>query len=215
MDRRLCVATCSHCGALFDLAGVRSDATGRPPVPLPAKFTVHASGEALVIAWRWRDPSAYFLIALDVIWFAVLIFMYTLAWGSSSFGVIVVVSILHFAAGVWIGYKGLANLLNVTTVRVDREWLRVGHSPLPWRPAPCIAASGLEQLYVQRKTRVRKGEETHAYLLHAIMRDNQQVRILPELEDLDTALYLEQEIERRLGLRNRAVANEFRVQGLV
>ncbi|MFW5921545.1 MAG: hypothetical protein ACOCUS_06870 [Polyangiales bacterium] len=118
--------------------------------------------------------------------------------------------IAHVAVGVGITYGALATLLNTTTVRVTRGELHVRHFPLPWWPAPRIPTNALEQLYVERKVTSTKNGTKVRWNLRAVTRGHSGQKIVGGLEDMDQALYLEQEIESVLDIRDRAVAGEYR-----
>ncbi len=102
-------------------------------------------------------------------------------------------------------------MINSTTVTVNENRLTVRHSPLPWFPAPTIDASSIEQLFVSEGyTQSKDGTRTPYYLLNAVLRDNALKRLSTRFPDIEQALYLEQEFERVLHIRDRSVAGEVR-----
>ena len=66
----------------------------------------------------------------------------------------------------------------------------------------------IEQLYATRKVTQGKNGTTETFELHGIRRDHSRFKILGGLEKLEQALWLEQEIEGLLGLRDRSVSGE-------
>ena len=116
--------------------------------------------------------------------------------------------LVHVAVGVGITYRALAGLLNTSSVQVADRMLSVRHFPLPWWPAPKIPVDSLEQLYVSKKVKHGKNTATVTYELRAVTREHHGRKLLGGLQTLDQALWLEQEIELLLGIRDRPVAGE-------
>jgi hypothetical protein len=226
LDRRLGIVTCSHCGAIYDLTrragrdAVLPDATQalskdeapeRAPAALPPKFSVDRKGtERLRVTWRWVDAKGLFLLFFAIAWDAFLVNWYAIGLSSDDAPLIMLLfPIVHVAVGVGITYSALANLLNRTVLTVTRGTLRVKHSPLPWYPAPTIPTRDLEQLYVERAVSHTKNGTTVRWILRAVTREHTGLKVLPALDELSQALWLEQEIEDVLGIRDRPVAGEY------
>lgn len=233
IDRRLAIISCRHCGSVFDLtrtsAGAsvptpalapeplpRAEVRERPPVPMPERFKVERRGRHLRVQWRWFRPIEHlFLLFFAVAWNTFLVGWYYIALSIGNEGAVgwlmALFPIGHVAAGVAVGYSALTGLLNTTRLTVDPTGkLDVSHIPLPWFPAPSIEANQIEQLYAQQHTQTQNGKSTERYALFAILRDHSRVKLLDRLESLDQALWLEQEIERLLDIRDRPVSGEAR-----
>ncbi|ASJ72884.1 hypothetical protein IMCC3135_13995 [Granulosicoccus antarcticus IMCC3135] len=228
-DRRLAVVHCSHCGVLFDLTKPRTThdtdsashsaanvqpaqnvnvktedvASSRPVAAMPPGFSVTGNGQ-LSVRWSWRSISSLFLLGFAVLWNLLLLFKL----GSTGIDLIRGVFAL---AGFGLLYRGLAGVLNSTTITVNENQLTVRHSPMPWYPAPTIDAASIEQLFVSEGyTQSKNGTRTPYYLLNAVLRDNASKRLSTRFSDIGQALYLEQEFERVLHIRDRSVAGEVR-----
>ncbi|MBK8974298.1 MAG: hypothetical protein IPM29_00070 [Planctomycetes bacterium] len=230
LDRRLGVVTCGHCGGIFDLtryeradgaeAGVAArpaePAVERAPVALPERFTVDRGAVGFRVSWRWFSPVAWFLLVFAIAWNGFLVGWYAIATGDVGPGgpmrwVMVLFPLGHVAVGLGIGYFALAKLLNTTGVEVDAHELRVTHRPLPWRAPPRLPTADVEQLYVvQRVSHGKDGATSTSWDLCAVTRENAALKLIRGLEQLEQALWLEQEIERTLQIRDRPVAGEFR-----
>lgn len=227
VDRRLAIVTCHHCGSIFDLtkAGAkaapaggaevapRSDARERSPVPMPDRFQVERRGGVMKVKWRWFNPMHLFLLFFSIAWDTFLVVWYSLAMGDtpSPMNILFMVfPIAHVAVGIGMTYWAVAGLLNSTTVAIDESRdLKVSHFPLPWLPAPRIPAHDLEQLFVTKKIYEGKNGSSETFGLHAVRRDHSKVKLLGGLDQVEQALWLEQEIEGLLGIRDRAVAGEY------
>jgi len=235
LDRRLGVVVCDHCGAIFDLtrredrseAPKRAQESGdkprpdRAPVALPKHFQVQRiSDRRLVVRWRWFQPSAILLLIFAIAWNSFLVGWYQTAmvgpntdWGAILF------PIGHVAAGVVITYSALSKLLNHTVLTCVRGAsgkgvMKVRHGPMPWFPQPTIPTQDLEQLYVERKVSHRKNSTTVTWNVLAVTRDHSGLPLIKGLDTLQEALWLEQEIEEVLDIRDRPVAGEYRGEGV-
>ncbi|MCO4771904.1 MAG: hypothetical protein KDA24_17870 [Deltaproteobacteria bacterium] len=238
LDRRLGIVSCRHCGAIYDLTrkGARptaevppfggaevaaeappKESLDRAPAPLPEGFQVERGREGLLrVRWRWFRPVAFFLVFFCVAWDGFLITWYSmgLASGDQMPLIFFLFPLAHVAVGVGLTYWTAALFLNRSTVTVTRDELRVSHGPLPWFPSPRISVGELEQLYVERKVSHRKNGTTVTFKVMAVTRSHTGRKLIGGLEELRQALYLEQEIEQVLGIRDRPVAGEHRDEGV-
>ena len=181
---------------------------------LPTRFTVDRRADHLAVRWRWFTPIALFTLFFCFAWNGFLVGWYGLATqGDAPAGVDIVMLLFplgHVAVGVGLSYWTLAHLFNHTVVTVSQGKLAVRHGPLPWRPQPTLATRDIEQLYCTRKVTHGKNGTSVSYALRAVTRDHSGLLLLAGFTDLDQALWLEQEIEGLLDLRDRPVAGEFK-----
>ncbi len=227
LDRRLGIISCRHCAAIYDLTrtdrGLVEGGDGAPPsikgklerapAALPERFSVEQGhGDLLRIRWRWFKPVALFLFFFCLAWDSFLILWYSMGVTMTT-GVqflFFVFPLGHVAVGVGLTYYTAALFLNRTTVTVRRRELRVSHTPLPWWGPPPIPVGDLEQIYVERKVSHNKKGTTVLFQVMAVTRNHTGRKLVTGLTELGQALYLEQEIERVLGIRDRPVAGEHR-----
>ena len=227
LDRRLGILTCDHCGAVIDLtrssdrkAAAELDGGGtierkvRGTVPMPDLFKISRGGGSLEIRWRRFQAQTIFILFFAAIWDGFLVLWYSIALSETmpdgvSF-MTVVFPLGHVAAGVLVTYIGLVGLLNTTTVRVDGVSLTVSHSPLPAWPRANLRSHDIEQLYASRKVTRGKNGTTVTFQVMAVTRTNRAVKLLDNLSSLEQALWVEQEIEALLRIRDRAIDGEHR-----
>lgn len=98
-------------------------------------------------------------------------------------------------------YYALCCVFNKETIRITRSELEVKRSPLPF-PFPRnqrLDSASIEQLYV--KEEYLGGD---SYQVHTVTKSGSRERLLTGLLE-ERALYLEQEIERFLGIEDRPV----------
>lgn len=223
LDRRLAIIACASCGSIFDLARRKDRDTGAPeperpaparaPVALPERFEVERHGGRLKVRWRWFQAHLLMLVPFAIAWDAFLVNWYGIALKGEAGEmnlIMVVFPIAHVAAGLAITYLAVANLINHSAVDVTAGTLRVRHGPLPWLPMPTLPARAIEQLYVTKKVRRNKNGTTVTYELRAITREHAGQLLLGGLPELEQALWLEQELEAHLDIRDRPVAGEHR-----
>lgn len=225
VDRRLAIVTCHHCGAIYDLTKRRvleaqpeeeTEPLPRAPAAMPERFTVVEEPRELTITWRWFRPSVFFLLFFTIAWNGFLLVWYGAALGISVGGggaaslCMILFPLGHVAVGIGLTYLVAAVFLNKTIVTVDSLALQVRHTPLPWYPAPKIPVDDLEQLFIKQKVRHTKSGPTSRFELRAVTRNETSKVVLKQLEEVEQALWLEQAIEDRLGIRDRAVAGEMR-----
>jgi hypothetical protein len=195
----------------------------RAEVPLPKGLSVQREepagigfGEAagrgkLVILRRWFSPKYVFLLFFCVVWDGFLLFWYSIVFSQGGEGPAVIMGLfplLHVAVGVGLTYSTLAGFLNTTTLTVEDDLLRVRHRPVPWIGNRDLRVADLKQLYVREHvSRSRNGTST-TYRVHAVLDGGNDLKLLSGLEDASQALYVEQQIERHLGIVDEAVGGE-------
>lgn len=216
IDTSLRIVTCSHCGSMHELSGGNFRHSGDRPqesepttprperkeVALPNKFTVHRAVGGIEITW----PIGHAVQGLVLLVIA------------AGFAYVAITEGLYFliAASVGIVYFGAVRTFNHHRVRTDSSSLQVTQGPLPWPGKRKLNVSDIDQLFsIEYETKQEIGNDTDRrveikkyYQLTARTRDNQQVKLLRGLSDPLQALWLEQEIEHSLGIRDKRVAGE-------
>ena len=180
------------------------EVSSRAVASMPEGFSVSGEGQQLVVSWSWLSASSIVLLGFACFW-NVMIFLFLSSGGFKLLPVIFMV------VGLGLLYRGIAGVVNETTISADDKWLKVRYWPLPWFPAPTIDSSSIEQLFVSEGfTKDKDGEETPYYILNAVLRDNSLKQLSNRLPSIEPALFLEQEFERTLRIRDRPVAGEVR-----
>jgi hypothetical protein len=200
VDRARQIATCGACRRLVDLQPqMTAPATSRPPmrepVSLPAGMTITDDGAALTIRRRWlRRKHLGFLVVL-----VALAGLVAYRWLSAGFSAPLVVGTIFLTT--W-HVRLLSMFVNATTVRVTADRIDVRHGPLPsllFRNRS-LAASEIRQLFAAKWGAV--------YEVGAELKDGSRVSLVRPLVSDEQALFVEQQLEHRLGIVDFEVAGE-------
>jgi len=208
------VAKCRACNAVFEFVDqVKGGEEAAPPrlrgpVPMPGKFRMEEQAGGFVISWRWLSYVHVFLLFFTIAWDSFLIFWYGMAMGEGAPWIMFVFPIGHLAVGLGLTYVVLTGLLNRTTVTVERETLTVRHAPLPWPGNVSVATDQLDQLYCRRRISHGKHGPSYSFEVRAVTQEGRKMTLIKGLESEDQALFIEQQIESRLGIEDRPVAGE-------
>jgi hypothetical protein len=207
------LAKCAHCGALMTLESptalpAPAGARARARVPLPPRVMVLPTGDGVSIRLRWYKPQVLFLLCFCIFWDGFLVFWYAAALGGNAPIVAILFPLLHVSVGIGLTYFTLASLCNTTEVAVDSGKLQVRHRPLPWRGQRELERGDVTQLYCKQRTNNTRNGPSHSYELWAALKEGQSLKLLGAGLDSEQALFLEQELERALGLLDRQVPGE-------
>ena len=210
---RLAMARCGHCGAVFSVSGLPTAAGGtqepqpRVKVPMPRGIRVEEFGSSLEIRRRWFSAMFIFLAFFCVFWNGFMIVWHTMAlssgaWFMSLFG------LLHTAVGVGLAWFTLAGFLNTTTIRARRGLIEITSGPIPCGGNATLSTDDLDQLYCKERVSHSKNGTNYSYQVLAVTKANVRKTLLKGLSEADQALFIEQELERFLGIKDRSVRGE-------
>ena len=207
------LAKCTECNSVFriddQVEGMRAgEATPPSSVPMPANFTVESLGDDLRIEYRWYSPVAYILLAFCVVWDGFLVVWYSIAFGGNAPLIMTLFPLLHVAVGAGLTYFVVTLFLNRTIIEVRDGLLSVDHVPLPWPGRRRLNSDDVDQVYVTEKLRSNEGRVHRTYEVRARMRDASAIKLLSGFDEMEQALFIEQEIERCLRITDAPVRGE-------
>jgi hypothetical protein len=174
-------------------------------LPDDLQFTRHGSG--IEFSWRWFEWQVLFMTAFVVVWNGFLINWYSM-WDPSEGLMMALFPLLHVGVGIVLTYWTLAGWLNRTRVLVGQGRMRVHSGPLPWLGNQELDSTALQQLYIQEKVNHGRNGPTIKYELHALTRDGKNLLLVRTLKTREQAIYLEQEIEKHLSIRDEPVRGQ-------
>lgn len=211
------IIKCSYCRALSTIPAAAPSGnsakgayTERAPVPLPPKLKVEEDALGLTIQRRWFSWIVIFLIPFCIAWNGILLAMLTGMFSTKNAlpWFVYVIPVGHVAIGLGLAYFILATLFNSTRISAQSGLIRIRHGPVPWRGNLDLEASNLEQLFCKEKVSRSKNAVRYTYEVWAVTRDGTSRRILGTSLDQDQALYIEQKLEKALGIKDRSVPGE-------
>jgi hypothetical protein len=100
---------------------------------------------------------------------------------------------------------------NQTIIQLRGGLLSIEHKPLPWFGAKKLSIEELKQLYCKEVVSHSKNGTTTTYEVLAILSNGKHITLLSHLADAEQALFFEEEIEDYLGIEDRPVRGELRV----
>ena len=223
------VGKCTDCEHVFSFRNQIINLLGEPQpheeliaVPRPAKLTATSDGLGLTLRWHWFRPYVFFLIPMAIFWNGV-VFTFVSAlspWPLFFTGdaadliaaflcTVPLLALPHLWVGLWLIYYSICLLVNQTTIHVNQGEVTVRHSPLPWRGNKTVMTDQITQLYTKEQRAWQRNREA-TYEVRYIDRANQHGKLLSGLASSEHALYVEQEIERFLGIVDRPVRGAYR-----
>ena len=176
--------------------------------PIPGNVSVDNHGTGLTLKYRWFSPKFIFLVFFCVFWDGFLIFWYTKALSTNAPMMVILFPLIHVSVGIGLTYYTLAGFLNSTIVDVTRNGITIYHTPLPWIGNKTIPVIDVVQLYREEIVSQSNNSLRIKYQLSAVSRENKKITVIGGIETAEVALFLEQEIEQWLGIKDVKVAGE-------
>lgn len=210
------VAKCRPCNVVFSFAHLvpapSAPAASREPVArasvtLPEGMTCEDHGATLVVTRRWWSFTTIFLAVFTVLWDGFLVVWFGIALAQGLWFMALFATI-HALVGLGLTWFCVASFFNTTTVTADRSRLRVAHGPVPWPGGSELATAGLTQLFTVQHVHRSKNGTSYSYEVAAVLADGRRETILKGVESEAQALFLEQSLERFLGIEDRPVDGE-------
>lgn len=211
------IAKCAHCHAVFRFE-IEGQAPAGPPereranVAQPDGFTVEDHGRVLIISRRWRSGCAIaFFSVFALVWNG---FVWSIYWlPGAPVGIFNLFLVPFQLVGLGLAYLVAALFVNSTTITVDNRNVRVKHHPLPFPGSVELGVTDIEQLFVRNRLSTSSSKSGSRsirvhYSVEAVLRDGKRKPLLRQVSDADTALWLEQVLEERLGIADRPVRGE-------
>ncbi len=201
-------AKCGYCRAMVSLPGIpRSGFRPRPQMPLPPGMSIVASGGGVVIIRRWFSWIVIFLIPFCLAWNGFLFGWFSMT-GSAPV-MFKLLPLVHVMVGVVLAYFCLAILFNRTWIKAENGVVSVLHGPLPWPGNRVLPCADIDQLFCREKVSHGKNGSQVRYELWAALKAGATQKVLDGITiNEDQALYIEQQLEKALGISDRAMPGE-------
>jgi hypothetical protein len=211
------MARCRQCNEVFGFGELLPNTRGpafagralpRAEVSLPKGYVLSEDAGRFQLTHRWFSPKAFFFVFFSLFWNGIVsVFVTAIVSGQLPLPVLAFLS-LHIAVGLGMAYFTLCMFVNRTVVEIDGDRLRVQHRPLPWPGARDLPVADLAQLFCREKVTHGKNGTSVTYELHASLRSGGVIKLLSGLDVPEQALFVEQQLEGRLGIRDEPVEGE-------
>ncbi len=201
---------CAYCGALMLLPSAARPAAfrERPPVPLPQRMELLATPHGIEITRRWFSYAVLFLVPFCLIWDGFLIVWYATAFATGAPLMAKVFPLIHVAVGAGLTYWTLACFINKTHIRVERGEVVITHGPLPWFGYRRVPGVMIDQIYGKSHVTHGKNGPSTDYQLWLVNTTGRHEKLHANSLTTDQVLYLEQQLEKALGIQDRAIPGE-------
>lgn len=173
---------------------------------LPDKLELFHHGSHIEIVRKWFGMQIVFATVFAMFWDGILINLYSKAGASGE--PMSIFSLIHVAVGIGLTYYVVAGWLNRTHIFVSHGKIAVRHRPIPWLGNKELEASNLKQLYVKEKISQSRHGTSVTYQIHALTHNSRNIQLVSGLGISEQALYIEQEIEKYLGIEDIPVKGE-------
>ena len=202
-------ARCGYCRSMITLPGYRpSPEKRRLTMPLSAGMTIDESAAGTIITRRWFNWPIIFLIFFCIAWDGFLIFWYTVAFSTNAPWIMTLFPLIHVAVGVGLTYFTLAGIFNRTWIKAADGVVSILHGPLPWWGNHVIPCADIEQLFCKEKITHGKNGTSTSYQVWAARHDGTTRKLLAGTLTDEQAIYIEQRLEKALGITDRTVPGE-------
>ncbi len=205
------IAKCSGCNAVFDFRSQMQQeersSIPRLETPMPSQFSLEKSRYILKITYRFRSPRVYGLAGFMIFWNAFLVVWVSIALSLKAYPMIAFAA-LHILVGCYLLYGTLVGLFNSMVITVNPGQLQIQHGPIPYPGNITVSSKDIAQLYCKEKiTYRRRGTSAHCEV-YLITKNSKLICLTKNLEDVEQALFIEQEIERHLNIEDQSVPGE-------
>ncbi|OJT25305.1 hypothetical protein BO221_10955 [Archangium sp. Cb G35] len=216
----LALAKCHACNAVHDLSArrglgpspapasrpaARERAPTRARVTLPVRFHMTEDEQRTVISWRTFDGmERVLLLIVNAIWNVPLLLLYRHLLSTDTSLMFLLLPLLFVGPGLFLAHTALVSFLNSTRIEVSRDKLTIRCGPLPWSKNHTLSGKELVQLYVHEPA---DHTQTSTYSLLALDKHGRKVQLITGLEK-EQVHYLEQALERQLGIEDAPVEGE-------
>ena len=207
------LAKCTNCNTVFSIREdhfFKSERKGRPEMIMPEGTDVLELNESLDIRLDWLKShprgTLGFLTFFTVLWNGILGVM-TAAFFMGGLENVAFLSI-HILVGLGLIYYLATVYLNYTDIIVTKDYIDISHRPVknPFIRKKHIDTKDIEQIYVTKYVSSTTNDKpNYAYALYAVLKTNNRKIALIKGMNRETQLYLEQEIERFLKIKDKHV----------
>jgi len=209
VDIRSQLAKCTSCDNVFNISSQvpGGGSINRDTVPPPKCFEINYVENGIEIVRRWFGPVAYFFAFFSAFWNGITFTIIFQAIKAGEWGAVAFCSI-HGSIGLGMLYFTIACFINRTYIRVAYQSIDIKHKPLPWPGSKRVNSSDLKQLFSKEKIHRNRNGVSYSYEVHAITHAGATIKMVTGMQKSEHAIFIEQQIENYLGIRDESVRGE-------
>lgn len=207
IDRGL--AKCRNCNNVFSFEEkLRTPLRKRKEVLMPEQIEIDEYEDEMTIFYKWRKAKGIspFFIFFGLFWNGMLIPFVLAAIASGELAFLLGIS-LHLMVGIGFIIFIMTRLMNTTYITVDDYELSIEHRPfvIPFlHKNQYYDVRSIKQLDAQKYvSHTSNNVPIHAYAVVAKFDDGDELKIIKGLKTQSKALFIEQEIELFLGIKDQ------------
>lgn len=229
------VAKCRNCNAVFSFAPANADASkssiletvqelvkeanrqqnstlARPTdgrkIEMPKGVITERDFAELRFIIPWRNTRRWgFFLLFTIVWNAILTPFIVMSLATGEWRILLFAS-LHILVGVSFLTYTLGLMLNKTSIVVTSQGVDIknGPIPIPFNPNRFMAVRDIEQLFVEEYVpSSTNGRPDYTYAITALTTSAERQRLVGGFSQPGHALYLEQEMETFLNIKDKPV----------
>lgn len=172
---------------------------------LPEKIELNEYPDYLHITRKWFGMQVVFMTVFALFWNVFLVRFYAGMDEEATDAFTSLFPLIHVAVGIGVSYYAIVGWFNKSNIFVSRDAIEINHKPLPWFGHKKLKSSDLKQLYTKEKVSSSRNGTTVTYELHAVLNNGTNTKLLSGLENSEQGLYIEQEIEKYLNIKNTPI----------
>ncbi len=178
---------------------------------LPRGFEINFHNDYMQITRTWFSVGKFISMLIFVL-------IFNGVWMSNGFLEILtsdrelllkLFALVFIIIGAGSVYLSIATFFNKTQILVSLDIIEIKHHPLPWFGNKRVETSNIKQLFVKEKYRGSSNNNPRlSYNVLGLTKEDKQFNLITGLEFSNQALYIEQEVEKYLGIENEETEGE-------
>ncbi|WP_087024595.1 hypothetical protein [Thaumasiovibrio subtropicus] len=166
----------------------------------------------LIIERKWFSSNTLFLTVFTIAWYGFLLNWYTNIpniWPINAENMMAALfPLIHVSVGISLTYYVIASYFNKTTVTVSPSVVESRITPIPFGFKKSITSKSIEQVYCKEVTTEGRNRKHVSYEVRVVLKDQRHIGLVSGFESSEQALFLQQEIEAYLGIKDVSVKGE-------
>jgi len=203
-DQKGFTIACPGCGCIQKLPVCKLFAP-KGPVALPKNCSITENDSALVLTRGWWSASRHLLSLVLALTADAGIFIFAWAFGWTMRPDLYVYAAIYLLVALLINYYAVVMAINKTTIRVALQEISIVNGPLPWQGCITMPIREIRMLSWDEDNAHPRRSTITTYSICAFKQGGERHGLLKDINSVDEARFLEQEMTRFLGIKEAAV----------